>query len=401
MTKYDFVIVGAGIIGLTIGLKLKQKYRESSICIIEKEEQIGMHASGRNSGVLHSGVYYGNDTLKAKLCAKGAAAMRDFADENGIPCEHSGKVIIATCEKDLPVIDRLYANATQNNLNISKLDEIDILEIEPYSRPYKYGLYSPDTAVIDSKSVLDKLRQMLLQIGVELHFNQQVIDVDSTKNILSTKKESYKFGYLFNCAGAYSDKIARKFGLSKNYALLPFKGIYYKLRPEKEYLVKASIYPTPDISMPFLGVHLTRVVSGDVYVGPTAIPAFGRENYGLLQGIKLVEGVSTAWELTRLYLNSNSMRHLVHHEIQKYIKKYFVEEVQRLVPNIVSDDLIESSKVGIRPQLVDIKSKKLEMDFIVEQTSSSMHVLNAISPAFTSSFSFADMLLERYESSRN
>ncbi len=398
MKQYDFIIVGAGILGLTISLKLKQKFKEASICILEKEAKIGLHASGRNSGVLHSGIYYGSDTLKAKLCAKGAAAMREFAEKNEISCVHSGKVIIASGEKDLPVIERLYENAENNNLNIIKLNEKEVLEIEPYARPYKYGLYSPDTSVIDSNSVIEKLRQILVGMGVELHFNQQVMDVTSNKNTLTTKRTSYKFGYLFNCAGAYSDKIAKKFGLAKNYALLPFKGIYYKLRPDRDYLVKSSIYPTPDISMPFLGVHLTRIASGEVYVGPTAIPAFGRENYGILKGIKMAEGVATAWELSRIYLNNKSIRQLVHHEVHKYFKKYFVEEAQRLVPDLTPDDLIASSKVGIRPQLVDIKSQKLEMDFIVERTASSMHVLNAISPAFTSSFAFADMLLEQYES---
>ncbi len=397
MKKYDFIIVGAGILGLTISLKLKQKFKEASICILEKEEKIGLHASGRNSGVLHSGVYYGSDTLKAQLCAKGAAAMREFADEYKIPCVHSGKVIIASNEKDLPVIERLYENAANNNLNIVKINEKEVLEIEPYARPYECGLYSPDTSVIDSKGVLNKLRQILTQMGVELHFGQQVMDIDSGKNTLVTRRAGYKFGYLFNCAGAYSDKIAGMFGLAKNYALLPFKGIYYKLRPDKDYLVNASIYPTPDISMPFLGVHLTRTASGDVYVGPTAIPAFGRENYGFLKGIELSEGVSTAWELTRIYLNNNSIRQLVHHEVQKYLKRYFVVEVRRLVPDVMPDDLVTSSKVGIRPQLINTKSKKLEMDFVVESTDSSMHVLNAISPAFTSSFAFADMLLERYE----
>jgi L-2-hydroxyglutarate oxidase LhgO len=287
----DYLIVGAGIVGLSIAFELKKRHPAASIVILEKEPDAGMHASGRNSGVLHSGIYYGNDTLKAKTCSVSAARMREFAAENGIACNRSGKVIIATSEQDLPVIDRLLNNARENGINAEKLDERGVREIEPHATPYKAGIYSPDTAVVDSKAVVKKLCEILTQSGVILTFGSPVIRITPETKMVSTTEGNYHYGYLFNCAGASADRIARHFGLVADYALIPFKGIYYKLRPEKNHLVRSNIYPVPDINQPFLGVHLTRVISGDVYVGPTAIPAFGRENYGIVQGMELGESL--------------------------------------------------------------------------------------------------------------
>lgn len=398
MQHYDFLILGAGIVGLTLALELKKRYPESSICVLEKEPRPGKHASGRNSGVLHSGVYYGQGTLKAQLCSRGAARMRAFAAEHGVRCVQSGKVIIATDERDLPTIERLLANAKANNLRAVKMSGSEIREIEPHARACRFGLYSPDTAVIDSLGVVEKLCSLLHETGVALVTGQEVTAVEPEQNVLYAGSSEYGYGYFFNCAGAYADRIARKFGLANDYILLPFKGIYYKLRPERSGLVRANIYPVPDISQPFLGVHLTRVISGDVYVGPTAIPALGRENYGLLKGINVSESLGIARELTGMYLrNHQGFRRLVHHELAKYIKANFVRAARRLVPEVTSADLVPTQKIGIRPQLVNVRTKKLEMDFIVEQTASSMHVLNAISPAFTSAFAFAEFLVDRHE----
>lgn len=402
MPSSDFVIIGAGIIGLTTAFELKKCFPKASIVVLEKESALGKHASGRNSGVLHSGIYYASDTLKAKVCSKGAARMMEFAGEHGIPYRRSGKVIIATGEQDMPTVERLLQNARDNGIRAEKLDEKGIKEIEPHARPYRVGIYSPDTAVIDSRSVLEKLRELLVQSGVHFALNQTVTDITEKDKCLFTSSGKYSYGYVFNCAGASADLIARKFGLCRDYTLLPFKGLYYKLRKERANLVRSNIYPVPDISLPFLGVHLTRVINGDVYAGPTAIPAFGRENYGVLQGIRPGEGMKIGWQLARLYLrNQENFRQLVHSEIRKYSKTHFIEAARRLVPDIRADDLIPSEKVGIRPQLVNLRTQKLEMDFVVESTPSSLHVLNAISPAFTSSFAFAELLVDRYRASHS
>lgn len=398
MSTCDYLIVGAGIVGLTVARELRKRHPAASIVVLEKEQDVGMHASGRNSGVMHSGIYYGSSTLKAKVCSTGAARMQDFAAEYGIAYNRSGKVIIATSEQDLPVVDRLLNNARENGINVERLDEEGVRRIEPHASPYKAGIYCPDTAVIDSKAVVKKLRELLEQSGVQFKFNSPVTSLDPGSKTVKAPGGSYHYGYLFNCAGASADRVAKLFGLGMDYTLIPFKGIYYKLRPEKRHLVRSNIYPVPDINLPFLGVHLTRVISGDVYVGPTAIPAFGRENYGILKGMEPGESLKIGAELIGMYLeNQQNFRLLVHTEVRKYLKPYFVDAARQLMKELTADDLVSCDKVGIRPQLVNVKKKSLEMDYIIEQTPTSLHVLNAISPAFTSSLAFAEVLVDRHQ----
>jgi len=394
----DYLIVGAGIVGLTVARELKKRHPAARIVILEKESDVGMHASGRNSGVMHSGIYYGSSTLKAKVCSTGAARMREFAAEHGIACNRSGKVIIATSERDLPTVERLLKNARENGINAERLDEKGIREIEPHATPYKAGIYSPDTAVIDSKAVVRKLRELLENAGVKFEFNAPLLEVSPESRFVKIRNGTYSYGYLYNCAGASADLVANRFGLGEDYTLVPFKGIYYKLRTEKNHLVRSNIYPVPDIDLPFLGVHLTRVISGEVYVGPTAIPAFGRENYGIFKGMELGESLKIGTELIGMYLeNKQNFRLLVHTEIMKYLKPYFVAAARKLMSELAADDLVPCDKVGIRPQLVNTKTRSLEMDYIIERTPDSLHVLNSISPAFTSSLAFSEWIVDQAE----
>jgi L-2-hydroxyglutarate oxidase LhgO len=394
----DYLIVGAGIVGLAVARELKRRYPVARIVVLEKEADTGRHASGRNSGVLHSGVYYGSTTLKARVCAQGAARLREFAAEYGIACSRAGKVIIATSERDLPVIDRLLKNAHENGVRAERLDEAGVRAIEPHASPYRAGIYCPDTAVIDSKAVVTRLRDLLAADGVRFEFNAPLLRATPSSRSVETPRQTISYGYLYNCAGASADRIARQFGLGESYAMVPFKGIYYKLRPEKAHLVRSNIYPVPDVDLPFLGIHLTRVVNGEVYVGPTAIPAFGRENYGLFRGLAPAESLGIGAELLSLYLaNRQGFRLLVHTEVKKYFKPAFVSAARKLVAELMPDDLLPSNKVGIRPQLINIRKKTLEMDYIVEQSPDSLHVLNAISPAFTSSLAFAEWIVDRAE----
>jgi len=394
----DFLIVGAGIVGLTVAWELRKRHSLATITILEKESEVGLHASGRNSGVLHSGIYYGNDTLKAQVCSSGSKRMQEFADEYGIAYSKSGKVIIATSESDLLTINKLLKNAEDNNINAKRLNEKEIKEIEPYATPFQAGIYSPDTAVIDSKSVVKKLYDLLIGKGVNFEFNAPLLEQNEKQKVVTTSKEKISYGYLYNCAGANADRVAKLFGKGLEYTMIPFKGIYYKLHPKRDYLVNSNIYPVPDINLPFLGVHLTRVISGDVYVGPTAIPAFGRENYGILKGIELGEGLKISSELIKMYLkNKGNFRLLVHSEARKYLKPWFVKSAQKLMADVKAEDLISSDKVGIRPQLINTKTKSIEMDYILEQTENSLHVLNSISPAFTSSFAFAEWIVDKAE----
>ncbi len=307
----DYLVVGGGIVGLTLARELRKRHPAASIVLLEKEAELGKHASGRNSGVLHSGIYYDSTTLKAKVCAQGARRMKEFAAEHGINCQHSGKVIVATSAQDLPVVQRLLKNAQENGIRAELLDEQGVRRIEPHAGVYQQGIYCPDTAVIDSKAVLLKLQELLVDDGVKIFFNAPVSTIDTEARKVTTPVGEFSYGYLFNCAGASADRVAKHFGLGLDYTLVPFKGIYFKLRPEREHLVNANIYPVPNINQPFLGVHLTRVASGDVYAGPTAIPALGRENYGILQGAQLGESLRVGLQVAKMYLaNHQNFRQL-------------------------------------------------------------------------------------------
>jgi len=395
--KYDFLIAGAGIIGLSVAKELTERYPSAKIAILEKEQRIGMHASGRNSGVLHSGIYYPQDSLKSQVCAVGAKRMFHFAQEHKIPCKKMGKIIIATSEQEVPIIDFLLKNAANNNIQAQRLNEKEIKEIEPHASPFQCGIFAPDTASIDSKKVLETLREIITSRGVDLYFGQEVLAISTKNNLVKATSEKFHYGYFYNCAGAGTDKIAKMFGLAKDYALLPFKGIYYKLSKERSHLVNGNVYPVPDLKLPFLGVHFTKTINGDIYVGPTAIPAFGRENYGVVQGVS-TEAFRILKDITLMYIaNQQNFRLLMHSEMKKYLKPYFIRAARKLISSIDTKDLQASNKVGIRPQLINLAKRKIEMDYIVEQDANSLHVLNAISPAFTGSFRFAELLVDRMQ----
>lgn len=390
----DFLIIGAGIVGLTVAYELNQRLPAAKIIIIDKEAQAGKHASGRNSGVLHSGIYYSSDTLKAKVCADGARRMIAFAEEHGIAYKKNGKVIVTRSENDQATVEKLLKNAAENGIRSWAIDNQQLRELEPYVAEDTFGIYSPDTAVIDNSIVVQTLTKLLQDKGVEFHWNQAFIKTISPGTI-NTTNNRFSFGHLFNCAGAYADKVAKAFDTAHEYALVPFKGIYWKLHDNAKHLVNANIYPVPDINLPFLGVHLTRNIHGDVYVGPTAIPAFGRENYGLVSGIAFKESVEIMTQLARMYAgNNNNFRQLSHAELSKYLKSNFLSAAQKLVPCLKSEDMIPTPKAGIRPQLINISTKKLEMDYILLEKQHSTHILNAISPAFTSAFAFAELIVE-------
>ena len=392
---FDIVIVGAGIVGLTVVFELLKRRPKISVAVLEKEARPGMHASSRNSGVMHCGIYYGGDTLKAKVCAVGARRMIDYAKAEGIAVNECGKVILATSEEQMPTVEKLMKNARDNDIRAERIDHQQLKELEPYAAQGPAAIYCPATAVIDSAAVIVRLKERLAQQGVEFIFDCTVKGPHDQGQLLTSQGE-IGYGYLFNCAGAYADTVAKAFGLAEDYALVPFKGLYWKLTESANPRVRANIYPVPDVSMPFLGVHLTRVISGDVYVGPTAIPAFGRENYGIVQGIHLAESMAIGTQLVGMYWrNENNFRKMAHVEVGKYIKGNFLTAARRLMPSLRAEDMVPTLKAGIRPQLVNVKSRKLEMDYILAQTEDSLHVLNAISPAFTSGFALAELIVDR------
>jgi (S)-2-hydroxyglutarate dehydrogenase len=385
--RADILIVGAGIIGLTLARELV-KAGHGDIVIIEKEPELGRHASGRNSGVLHAGVYYAPDSMKAKSCLNGNFLMRAYCKEQGLPLLENGKVIVARTTRELPALDELFRRATANGAKVEMIDAQQLAEIEPNARTVERALFSHYTAVVDPKAVLKRLKHDLKSSGrVKFHMDCKFTGLSGSA-VARTSKGEIAFNRFVNASGAYCEKVARFFGVGEKYRLIPFKGVYRLLRKDAPFSVNSSIYPVPDIRNPFLGVHFTRSVYGDVYLGPTAIPAFGRENYGILAGID-AEGFGIAYQDLVLFLTNPLFRSVAMSEPIKYIPSCFYKDAAMLVKQLSPADLIPATKVGIRPQLVDWETKQMVMDFLVVADGTSLHVLNPISPAFTSSMDLA------------
>lgn len=392
MKTRDYIIIGAGITGLAIARELILQEPGLNIAILEKENRIGVHASGRNSGVLHSGIYYPENTLKAEMCAKGARAMAEYCEENGLPIQRQGKVITPVKIEDDPQVDLLYQRAVNNGARVSILDRKELAEIEPaVSSATGRALYSPDTAVIEPGLVLERLAGELADRGVNIHYSSQVTDADPELNQVTVNKSS-KLIYrrLINSAGQFTDRIAHRFQVGGRYTILPFKGIYYLLDKRSEIKLNGLVYPLPDLNVPFLGVHSVNSLNGRTYFGPTAIPVFGREHYQGLEGIELSQALPISWLLLQQYLRNNQgFRRFAHEEAGRFLRKKFAAAARALVPELKAEYLLPSSKVGIRAQLLDKKKHQLVMDFLVEKKDNTTHILNAVSPAFTSAFEFA------------
>ena len=390
------LIVGAGIMGLTTARELIHRGCKD-ILVIDKEPEPGRHASGRNSGVLHAGIYYAPDSLKARSCLNGNRLMKAYCREKGLPLLETGKVVVARSEAELTTLQTLYTRALANGARVSLLSEKELAHIEPNARTYRTALLSLDTAVVDPKQILARLRCDLEKTGkVRFRFQTKFLGVEGDHRI-RTSGGSISYDLLINTAGSGCELVAQAFGLAFEYRMVPFKGIYYKLVSEKSHLVNGSIYPVPDIRNPFLGVHFTRNVHGDVYVGPTAIPAFGRENYGMISGID-TEAPRILVTDAALFFTNPKFRSVALTEPRKYFLPWFFKDAAALVHSLSPEDLISSPKVGIRPQLVHWKTRELVMDFIMVRDRNTLHVLNPISPAFTSSMDLAKTIADRIDS---
>ncbi|MUM78810.1 L-2-hydroxyglutarate oxidase [Pseudodesulfovibrio sp. F-1] len=392
----DAVICGAGIIGLTIARELLEAgYRD--IIVFDKEDRPGRHASGRNSGVLHAGIYYDPGSMKARLCLEGSRRLQSYCEERKLPLFKSGKVIVAREESELATLDELKRRAEANGAEVEMLDEAALAKLEPNARTAGRALYSPLTAVVDPGAILAALREEL-ERSARVRFFFDTRFLSPRNGAVHTSQGDISYGLFINAAGAYSDRVAHTFGIAGNYRLLPFKGIYRTLKKPAADKINGSIYPVPNIKNPFLGVHFTRNVHGDVYVGPTAIPAFGRENYGVVRGI---DGEFAAILLRDLhmFLKNEKFRAVALEEPRKYFFRHFFRDAAKLVRHIAPADFLPSPKVGIRPQLVNMQTAELVMDFMVQRHGDSLHILNAISPAFTSAMRFAELVVQEHVTS--
>jgi L-2-hydroxyglutarate oxidase LhgO len=390
----DVLIVGAGIIGLSIARELSRRGTKN-IVVLEKENALGAHASGRNSGVLHAGLYYATDSLKALFCSSGAKQMKEFAATHGIPVHQTGKVLLASDEKQRPALEALWQRATQNGIRVEKISVERLREMEPAARTVGFALFSPDTSVIDPHHVMNALGKELVDSNIHIAFSEPVLGIQSRHKVVRTPLSEWSYGHLVNAAGLQADRLAHAMGVGLEYRILPFRGRYKKLKAEASSRIHGLIYPVPDSRLPFLGVHLTKATSGDVWVGPTAEPALGREHYEGAKGIVWSELPQIVADLFSMTLrNASGLASHIQDEIKKKLPGGLLTAAQRLVPSLEAKDFSEETKTGLRAQLIDVRHSRLVMDFVVEKGPASTHILNAVSPGFTASFAFAEYVAD-------
>lgn len=393
---YDYLIIGSGVIGLAIARNLILRFPSCSISIIEKEPDVAYHSSGRNSGVLHAGFYYTADSLKAKFTRDGNIQMKDYCKKNNLKINECEKVVVAKNESELEGLYELERRGKANGVKVKIIDEKELSKIDPNVKTHKYALHSPNTATVDPVEVNMAIKKELISKGVEFNFNDGYSKKNSGNQVVTTKGNTFKAKKIINTAGLYADKVAKDFNFSSDYTIIPFKGIYLKYHG-KDIPVKTNVYPVPNLKNPFLGVHYTVTVDGVVKIGPTSMPAFWRENYNSFKHFKLNELINILlWEARLFLTNAFGFRNLAFDEIKKYNKKYFASLAQSMVKKLDAKGFDTWGKPGIRAQLLNIKTKELVMDFIVESDHNSIHVLNAVSPAFTCSFPFANWVVEKH-----
>lgn len=397
--QYDFVVIGAGIIGINVATELKTRFPESAICVLEKEQKQGMHASGRNSGVLHAGFYYTADSVKAKFCRDGNIALSEYIKKNKLNINQCGKVVVCKDENDLNNLGILYERGLANGVPLEWIDAKQLEAIEPLAKTYKSALYSPSTSAADCNEVIAKMRRDAEGLGVIFKFNEAFLNEDSSKIISTNHRIKYK--YLINCAGLYADKIAKKFGFSKKTSIIPFKGLYLKLKKKNDFIGR-HIYPVPNIDQPFLGTHFTCGINNILKIGPTAIPALWLEQYNLLDNFRFNEFLEICKLDIKLFFKSPfNFKKLALKEYLNLYKPRLVNLSNELVSYKFKSSDFEWVQSGIRAQLLNLESKELEMDFVIEEDSNSLHVLNAVSPAWTCSIPFSSYIVDLIENKIN
>ncbi len=392
--KYDYLIIGAGIIGLTIAYTLKKSQPQSKVLVIDKEQDTAYHASGRNSGVLHAGFYYTADSLKAKFTVAGNLSMKDYCRRKNIPMNECGKLVVAQNEYELIQLYELEKRGKRNGATVKIVDAQEAESIEPNVRTFKSALYSPNTASIDPKIVCHAIKEDLENLGVSFSFNTKYLGHEG--NTVKTHSGDFEIKKIINCAGLYADTVAHDFGFGHKYTMIPFKGLYLKYTKNKT-AIKTNIYPVPNLKNPFLGVHFTKTVTGEIKIGPTAIPAYWRENYQNNENFNFSEMLNIlGYEAKLFFLNSFGFRDLAWEEIKKYNKEYFIGLAQKMVKSIDHQGFTEFTKPGIRAQLLNKQTLTLLQDFVIEGDKKSTHVLNAVSPAFTCAFPFSEFVVKNY-----
>ncbi|MFY0687396.1 MAG: L-2-hydroxyglutarate oxidase [Cyclobacteriaceae bacterium] len=390
---YNVIIVGGGIVGLASALKLKESNPKLKIAIVEKEKGLAQHQTGHNSGVIHSGLYYKPGSYKAKNCVDGYNKLIRFCDEEEIPYDLCGKIVVATRQAQLPALQTLYERGEANGLKgMKKLVGDELKEYEPYIHGVQ-GLFVPQTGIIDYTEVALKYAEKFKHFGGEIYSDNQVKRIEENSGFLqvTTNSQTFTTRLVVNCAGLHSDVVAKLTGASVEYRIIPFRGEYYKLKSEKEYLVKNLIYPVPDPNFPFLGVHFTRMMKGGIEAGPNAVLAYKREGYSksdvnlgelfgslTYSGFRKVAGKYWKTGFGEMY--------------RSYSKKAFTKALQELLPDIKKDDLVPGGS-GVRAQACD-KDGGLIDDFLIIEGEKFINVGNAPSPAATSSLAIGERVAD-------
>lgn len=395
---YNVVVIGGGIVGLASALKIKEKNPNYKVALIEKERDIAKHQTGNNSGVIHSGLYYKPGSFKAKNCVDGYNMLVDFCKEEGIEYELCGKIVVATNKEQLPALETLYERGAANGLDgIKKLQAEELKEHEPHVAGVA-GLFVPQTGIIDYKAVADKYAEKFKHFGGEIHSSNKLLSFKEDRGFIhvQTKNERFTTRLVVNCSGLYSDKVAKLTGAKIGYKIVPFRGEYYKIKPEKSHLVKNLIYPVPDPNFPFLGVHFTRLIEGGIEAGPNAVLAFAREGYKKSQ-INMKELLGTLFYPGFIRVASKYWKTGMGEMYRSFSKQAFTKALQELIPEIEKKDLLPGG-AGVRAQACDRKGGLID-DFLVVEHDQFINVGNAPSPAATSSLAIGErisnMVVER------
>jgi len=392
----DFLIVGAGIVGLSAAYKLSVRYPDSKILILEKENCVAAHQTGHNSGVIHSGIYYKPGSYKARNCVDGRHQLVDFCSEHGVMHEICGKVIVATEDDETERLEKIYRRGPENKIEgIRLIDKKEVEEIEPFVNCVS-GIHVPCSGIVDYRGFCEKLAELLESANASIKFNHKVDSIHQSGNSLKVKAgtESFETNFLISCSGLQSDLVAKSAGISSPVHIVPFRGEYYELVPEAENLVKGLIYPLPNPEFPFLGVHFTRMATGGVECGPNAVFAFEREGYDKLS-FNLSDTIDTFnfpgfWKLA-----GKHWRMGLDEMYRSLSKEAFLKNLKKLIPSIKKEHLTGSPS-GIRAMALQPNGEILD-DFYFEKERNQIHVLNAPSPAATAALSIGDEIVNQVE----
>src|SRR5258707_14550385 len=388
MQPFDCVVVGGGIVGLSAAWAILEKNPGARISILEKEDSLARHQTGRNSGVIHSGIYYKPGSLKASLCRAGRQRLVEFCATHGIRYEVCGKVIVATSESELPRLDNLYERGLANGLTVRKLSADEVREIEPHVSSMA-GIHVSETGIVDFVGVCQKLRELIESQGGELRLGTKVRGREA---VLQTTKGDISAHQIINCGGLHSDRLATLAGVKPEARIVPFRGEYYELKPERRSLVRNLIYPVPDPQFPFLGVHFTRMIAGGVHAGPNAVLSLKREGYHRTS-FDFRDFLDTMtypgfWRLVRKHARSG-----LEEMYRSFSKKAFTRSLQKLIPEICEEDLVPAEP-GVRAQALRSDGGLVD-DFLIVSNQSGMHICNAPSPAATASLEIGRVVAEQ------